>query len=106
MVRHCNINKRRVEHLIVPIIRNLLKESEYMDIERMIFQINLRTQNISVRNKNHKKNMTYAINFYYQSFLNYIKQSDDFGIVKEMDSIYVYSKKKIESEWIIVDDID
>lgn len=106
MGRYCNLNKRRVENCIIPILHNLLKETEYMDFERALFQINLRTQNISVRNKTHKRNMTYAINFYFQSFEKFIQQSNDFGMLNEMGKRYIYSKKRIDSEWVIINEID
>lgn len=106
MANSCNINKRRVEHISYSIIRNILKDSEYMEIEKIITQLSNKTRNISIHSNKKKKTIMYAIKFYFHSFDEFIKQSSEFSICNELNKKYVYLLNKINEDWILIDNED
>jgi hypothetical protein len=106
MVQCCNITKHKVICLVNPIISNILKETDEIDIEKLITKLTKRTQNINIRGNKKRKTIIYAINFYFKTFVVFLKESETFGIYNESDKKYVYSKEKINKEWIIVNDED
>ena len=104
MVHYCNINKEIVENITYPIIRNLLQSSKYIDMEELLFQLNLRTQNKKIRVNQKKRSMIYAIKFHFKSFDDFINQSKEFSLYNENGKKYVFSNKLISSDWVIIDD--
>ena len=102
-----NISKEKGEKIVNETIRNFLKDTRdlMIDYDELIFILNNRTKDITIKNNNKTKTITNFIQNVLGGLIFYVENSRDFMIYKEDDKIYIRFLHNITSnDWIIVDE--
>ena len=100
-----NLSKEEGREIIYSKIESILKEKKdnSMEIDELIFLLNLRTKNITIMNNNKKKNISNFLKVVFGGIIQFIDDYDHFFIKKEKEKTIVQINNLEYSDWIFVE---
>ena len=100
-----NLSEEEGRTIVFSIVEKILKErkNNSIEINELIFLINLRSKNIEIRNNNKKKNLSNFIKVVLGGMIQFIDDYDKFLIYKKDKETFIRMNNFEINEWIFVE---
>lgn len=100
-----NLSEEEGRTMVFSIVEKILKErkNNSIEINELIFLINLRSKNIEIRNNNKKKNLSNFIKVVLGGMIQFIDDYDKFLIYKKDKETFIRMNNFEINEWIFVE---
>ena len=100
-----NLSKEEGRKLIYTMLEKIIKEKKdnSIEINELIFLLNIRTKNLDIRNNNKQKNLSNFIKIVFGGVINFIDDYDNFLIQNINGNTFIQVNQSEENEWVFVE---
>tara|TARA_Y100000817_G_scaffold299352_1_gene277374 strand:- start:380 stop:715 length:336 start_codon:yes stop_codon:yes gene_type:complete len=100
-----NLSKEEGRKLIYTMLEKIIKEKKdnSIEINELIFLLNIRTKNLDIRNNNKQKNLSNFIKIVFGGVINFIDDYDNFLIQNINGNTFIQVNQSEANEWVFVE---
>ena len=100
-----NLSKEEGRKLIYTMLEKIIKEKKdnSIEINELIFLLNIRTKNLDIRNNNKQKNLSNFIKIVFGGVINFIDDYDNFLVQEINGDTFIRINHLDASDWVFVE---
>tara|TARA_B100000427_G_C15242187_1_gene478302 strand:+ start:288 stop:623 length:336 start_codon:yes stop_codon:yes gene_type:complete len=100
-----NLSKDEGSKLVYTMMEKIIKEKKdnSIEINELIFLLNIRSKNLDIRNNNKQKNMSNFIKTVFGGVVKFIDDYDNFLLQKINGDIFIRVNHLDASDWVFVE---